>query len=227
MKVKKYKNCKHLDADIWGGVLGKGKITRLTLSMQQEYLERRTKRAVYTLYVSKVKRRKRLSLFGKILYNRRKICLFYGNMTRKTYKKICEKALQKGGNFGQNMVEILESRLETLVHRMHFTSNILESKNLIRQGAFLVNKEVIKNPGFLVKVGDIVEVVESSKKDVLNRINYRALVQEMYVGVLKNCEVNYRALVGYKIKDLDLQEVIYPFVISKNFFVEEYFSRIR
>ncbi len=58
MKVKKFKNCKHLDVDIWGGVIGKGKTTRLALSMQQEYMEKRTKRAVYTLYVSNLKRKK-------------------------------------------------------------------------------------------------------------------------------------------------------------------------
>ena len=86
MKVKKYKSCRHLDSDIWGTILGKGKLTKISLDMQQEYIEQNTRRAVYTLFVSKLKKKKRLSLYGKLLYNRRKVCLFYGNMTRSAYK---------------------------------------------------------------------------------------------------------------------------------------------
>lgn len=106
--------------------------------------------------------RGRLSGYGIQLREKQKIRRFYGVLEKQfsLYYKLAAK--QKGAT-GQNLMTILERRLDNVVYRLGFASTRAEARQLVAHKAILVNDKIVNIPSFLVSVGDVVSIRSKAK----------------------------------------------------------------
>ncbi|MBO5137898.1 MAG: 30S ribosomal protein S4 [Spirochaetaceae bacterium] len=103
------------------------------------------------------------SEYGLQLREKQKIKRIYG-MLEKQFHLTFEKAQRMGGVTGENLVRLLESRLDNVVFRMHFAMSRTQARQLVSHRHFLVNGKPVNIPSYELKPGDVVEVKEGSKK---------------------------------------------------------------
>jgi small subunit ribosomal protein S4 len=106
--------------------------------------------------------RKKVSGYGIQLREKQKAKRYYGVMESQ-FRKYFNMAERMKGVTGENLLSILESRLDNLVYRIGLAESRKEARQLVRHGHFLVNGKKVDIPSYLVKVGDVVEVKESSR----------------------------------------------------------------
>ena len=107
-------------------------------------------------------RRNRLSDYGLQLRMKNTIRHYYG-LYEKQFRNCYKRADRKKGSTAENLMHILESRLDNVVYRLGFASTRAEARQLVSHGAILVNGKQVDIPSYLVKKGDIVSVREKSK----------------------------------------------------------------
>lgn len=107
--------------------------------------------------------RKKLTEYGMQLREKQKVKRFYGISESQMAKNflIADKAQ---GITGENLLQILELRLDNVVFRMGLASSRAEARQLVNHGHFLVNGEKVDIPSYAVAVGDVIEVKERSRK---------------------------------------------------------------
>jgi small subunit ribosomal protein S4 len=108
------------------------------------------------------RRTRRPSEFGLQLREKQKVRRFYGVMESQFHKHFVE-AERRGGVTGDNLLQILESRLDNVVYRMGFADSRRQARQLVRHGHFMVNGRKTDIPSFLVKGGDVVTVRPQSR----------------------------------------------------------------
>jgi small subunit ribosomal protein S4 len=108
------------------------------------------------------RRTRRPSEFGLQLREKQKVRRFYGVMESQFHKHFVE-AERRGGVTGDNLLQILESRLDNVVYRMGFADSRRQARQLVRHGHFTVNGRKTNIPSFLVKPGDLVAVRPQSR----------------------------------------------------------------
>ena len=109
----------------------------------------------------------RTSDFGLQLREKQKVKRMYGVLERQ-FRRYFAEADRRRGNTGNNLLSLLESRLDNVVFRMGFASTRAEARQLVSHKAIQVNGQSVNIPSFLVKSGDVVAVREKSKAQ--NRI---------------------------------------------------------
>lgn len=105
------------------------------------------------------------SEYGLQLREKQKLKRMY-SMLEKQFNLTFEKARQMPGVTGDNLIALLESRLDNVVFRMHFAVNRTQARQFVSHGHILVNGKAVNIPSYQVKAGDTIEVKESSKKNV-------------------------------------------------------------
>ncbi len=117
-------------------------------------------------------RRGRLSDYGVQLREKQKVRRIYGILEKQFRSYYKEAARQKGAS-GENLLKLLESRLDNVVYRMGFGSTRAESRQLVSHKAISVNGKTVNVASFLVAAGDVVAVREKAKKQlrIQNAIN--------------------------------------------------------
>ena len=105
----------------------------------------------------------RLSDFGVHLREKQKIRRIYGVLERQ-FRRYFEAASSRKGSTGENLLKLLESRLDNVVYRMGFGSTRAESRQMVSHKAIVVNGVVVNVPSYQVKPGDVVSVREKAKK---------------------------------------------------------------
>ena len=108
------------------------------------------------------RRSRKLSEYGLQLREKQKAKFIYG-VLEKPFRNYYEKADRMKGMTGENLMTILESRLDNVVFRMGFARTRRESRQVVDHKHILVNGKCINIPSYLVKAGDVVEVRESSR----------------------------------------------------------------
>ena len=97
------------------------------------------------------------------LREKQKVKRIYG-VLEKQFRKYYTNAEKKKGITGTNLLILLECRLDNIVYRMGFASSRNQARQLIKHNHFLVNKRKVNIPSFQVKVGDVIEIREGSRK---------------------------------------------------------------
>jgi small subunit ribosomal protein S4 len=113
-------------------------------------------------------RRSKLSDYGVQLMEKQKAKLIYG-VLEKQFRLIFEKASRLKGSTGDNLMILLESRLDNLVYRMSFAPTRRAARQLISHKHILVNDQIVNIPSYSVKPGDVISIRERSKS--LENIN--------------------------------------------------------
>lgn len=110
-------------------------------------------------------RRGRLSDYGVQLREKQKVRRLYG-ILEKQFRNYYKKAASLKGNTGDNLLQLLESRLDNVVYRMGFGSTRSESRQLVSHNAILVNGQKVNIPSYQVQPGDQVTIREKSKSQL-------------------------------------------------------------
>ncbi len=106
--------------------------------------------------------RKKMSEYGIQLREKQKARRFYG-ILESQFRKYFEMASSKKGITGENLLQILETRLDNAVYRLGLATSRPEARQLVNHAHFTVNGKKVNIPSFLVKVGDIISLTEKSR----------------------------------------------------------------
>ena len=127
-------------------------------------------------------RRKKLSEYGVQLQEKQKVRFMYG-LNEKQFKKTFERASKMKGIAGENLLRLLESRLDNLVYRMGMASTRRAARQVVNHGHIMVNGVKVDIPSYTCKPGDVISVKEQSlnhaaiKASVEATLNYPAFVE--------------------------------------------------
>ncbi len=105
----------------------------------------------------------RTSDYGNQLREKQKVKRMYG-ILEKQFRRYFAEAERRKGNTGDNLMQLLESRLDNVVYRMGFGSTRAESRQLVSHQSLMVNGKVVNIPSYLVKPEDVVTIREKAKK---------------------------------------------------------------
>ena len=106
--------------------------------------------------------RKKISEYGTQLREKQKTKAFYG-VGEKQFRKYFEMAENKKGITGENLLQILESRLDNVVYRLGFGTSRAQARQFVNHGHFEVNGKKVDIPSYLIKAGDVIAVREIKK----------------------------------------------------------------
>lgn len=146
-------------------------------------------------------RRKKRSDYGEQLREKQKVKRLYG-IAERQFRGYYHKAVRMKGVNGENLIQLLERRLDNVVYRMGFASDHAEGRQLVRHGHYTVNGKKVNIPSYLVRPGDVVAVRESSR--TITRIN-EALAAVDRRGVPQWIDLNKDAFTG-QVKQLPARE---------------------
>ena len=108
-------------------------------------------------------RRKKTTDYGEQLYAKQKMKTYYGNISEKQFHKYYVEAIRRSGDAAENLVGLLESRLDNLVYKSKFVPTVFAARQFVNHGHVTVNGKKVNIPSYMVKVGDVIEVREKSK----------------------------------------------------------------
>ncbi|ANG64766.1 MULTISPECIES: 30S ribosomal protein S4 [Marinobacterium] len=134
-------------------------------------------------------RRGRLSDYGLQLREKQKVRRMYGVLERQ-FRNYYKEAARRTGSTGENLLQLLEGRLDNVVYRMGFGSTRAESRQIVSHRQITVNGQVVNIASYQVKAGDVVAVREKSKnqlriKSALELASQRAAVEWVEVDASK------------------------------------------
>jgi len=161
-------------------------------------------------------RRRRISDYGLQLREKQKVRRIYGVM-EKQFRNYYKQAAGAKGATGENLLRLLERRLDNVVYRMGFGSTRAEARQVVSHKGILVNGKRINVPSFQVGEADQIEVREQAKKQV--RIQNAIALAEQY-GFADWIEVDTNALKGVFKRVPDREEL--PSEINESLIVELY-----
>jgi small subunit ribosomal protein S4 len=107
----------------------------------------------------------RLSDYGKQLREKQKVRHIYGVLERQFRKTYAEAARSKGVT-GERLLQLLESRLDSVVYRMGFGASRSEARQVVRHNGILVNGKRVNIPSYQVRAGDVIEVAGKAKEQL-------------------------------------------------------------
>ena len=118
--------------------------------------------------------RKKLSNYGIQLQEKQKVRFMYG-LSEKQLHKLFEKALKMKGVNGENLLKLLESRLDNLVYRIGFATTRKGARQLVNHGHVTVNGKKVNIPSYQVKPGDTISLAENDKELAIVKASLEAL----------------------------------------------------
>ena len=162
--------------------------------------------------------RKKQSDYGNQLREKQKAKRFYG-MQETQFRNLFDKATKKAGKTGENLLILLETRLDNVVFRLGFAASRKEARQLVTHGHFTVNGKKVNIPSYLCKAGDVIEVRENKKslqrfKDIAEVTNGRAVVEWLDVNA-DALQANVKNLPTREQIDVPVDEMLIVELYSK------------
>ena len=164
------------------------------------------------------RRAKKPSDYGLQLAAKQKLKGYYGNITEKQFRKYYDEASRRRGDTSENLIGILECRLDAVVYRLKFVPTVFSARQFVNHGHVLVNGKRVNIASFLVKEGDVVEVREKSRSIpmVLEAMDSPERDIPEYITV------DYKKMQGSLLSIPKLSDVPYPIQMEPNLVIEYY-----
>ena len=158
--------------------------------------------------------------YGVQLNAKQKLKSYYGNMNERQFRNVYKKAMMKKGNSAENLIGLLERRLDAIVYRAKLATTIFSARQLINHGHVKVNSKKVNISSYLVKEEDTIEIRDKSKQlafiDVALANKEREVPEYLQVDE-KNKKVKF-------VRVPKFEEVPYPVIMEPNLVIE-YYSR--
>ncbi len=110
------------------------------------------------------RRKGKMSDFGTQLRAKQKLKGYYGNISEKQFRRYYHEALRLKGDSGENLIGLLERRLDAVVYRAKYVATVFAARQFINHGHIRVNGRRVNIPSYLVRPNDVVEVKEASRQ---------------------------------------------------------------
>jgi small subunit ribosomal protein S4 len=156
--------------------------------------------------------------YGLQLLAKQKLRGYYANIGERQFFRYYVEAMRRKGDSGQNMVELLERRLDATVYRMKIVPTIHAARQFVNHGHVKVNGQRVTIPSYSLKDGDVLEVKEKSRQLPLYILANDAKDREV-PGYL---EFDAKSGVGKFIRGPKLEEIPYPVHMEPNLIIEFY-----
>jgi len=164
------------------------------------------------------RRRGKLSDFGIQLRAKQKLKGYYANITEKQFKGIYKEATRVKGDTSENLIGLLERRLDALVYRAKFVPTVFAARQFINHGHIKVNGRRTNIPSYRLKLGDVVEIKEKSRD--LGIVLEAAQSPER--DIPDYVDVDYKKMTASISRIPVLADVPYPVQMEPNLVVEFY-----
>ena len=161
-------------------------------------------------------KRNKLSEYGTQLREKQKTKSYYG-VGEKQFRKYFEMASNKKGITGENLLQILESRLDNVVYRLGFGSSRAQARQLVNHAQFEVNGHRVDIASYLVKPGDVISVRENKKDNATIKAN---IEENAARPVPEWLERNFETLSGKVVRLASREDIDLP--VEEHLIVELY-----
>lgn len=165
-------------------------------------------------------RRRKVSDFGLQLMGKQKLKGYYANISEKQFRRYYKEAVRRVGDTGENLIGLLETRLDAIVYRMKFVPTMFAARQFVSHGHVLVNGKRVTISSYLVKEGDTVEIRAKSREIPM-------VLEAVASGerdVPEYMDVDHKKMTGTFIRVPKLEDVPYPVQMEPNLVIE-YYSR--
>ena len=163
-------------------------------------------------------RRRKPSDFGVQLAAKQKLKGYYGNIGERQFRRYYEEAVRRRGDTGENLIELLERRLDAVIYRAKFVPTVFAARQFVNHGHVTVNGKRVNIPSYLIQDGDVVEVKEKSREMEL----VLEAVQSAERDLPDYVDVDYRKMKGTFLRGPKLTDVPYPVQMEPNLVIEFY-----
>jgi len=161
-------------------------------------------------------RRKKVSEYGLQLNEKQKAKFMYG-LSEKQFRRLFKDAARTSGNTGENLILLLERRLDNVVYRMSLATTRNQARQLVTHGHILVDGKRLDIPSYRVKAGQKIEIKETTKSNVQI---VRALELTNQTGVAEWVDVDTEKAFGFFTRFPERSEVVIP--VEERLIVELY-----
>ncbi|MDP6572648.1 MAG: 30S ribosomal protein S4 [Rhodospirillales bacterium] len=165
-------------------------------------------------------RRRKPSDFGMQLQAKQKLKGYYGNITERQFRRYYADAVRRRGDTIENLIGLLERRLDAVVYRMKFVPTVFSARQFVNHGHVKVNGRRVNIPSFLVREGDVVEVRDKSREMGL----VLDAVESAERDIPEYLAVDHLKMKGTFVRTPKLADVPYPVQMDPNLVIE-YYSR--
>ncbi len=164
------------------------------------------------------RRKQKLSDFGTQLKAKQKLKGYYANISERQFQRIYAEAARMKGDTSQNLIGLLESRLDAIVYRAKFVPTPFAARQFVSHGHIRVNGKKVNIPSYRCKVGDVIEVRERSKQLglVLESVDLAERDVPEYV------ETDHSKMTARYVRQPAFSDVPYPVMMEPNLVVEFY-----
>ena len=166
------------------------------------------------------RRKGKQSDFGLQLMAKQKLKGYYGNISEKQFSKIYDEADRRKGNNGENLIGLLESRLDALVYRAKFVPTVFAARQFVNHGHLMVNGVRTNIPSYRLNHGDVVEIREKSKNMAL----VLEALQSPERDIPEYVDVDPKKMTATFVRIPEFAEVPYACTMEPNLVVEYYSS---
>ena len=163
-------------------------------------------------------RRRMASDFGTQLMAKQKLKGYYGNISEKQFRRIFKEAANTKGDTGENLIGLLERRLDAVIYRAGFVPTVFAARQFISHKHVQVNGQTVNIPSYRVKEGDVIQVKEKSRQIpmVIETTQTPERDAPEYLDVsLKDCKATFK-------RTPKPDEVPYPVNMETNLVIEFY-----
>ncbi len=165
-------------------------------------------------------RRHKPSDFGVQLLAKQKLRGYYGNVGERQFRRYYQEAVRRKGDNGENLIQLLERRLDAVIYRMKFAPTVFAARQLVNHGHILVNGKRVNIPSYQVKDGSAI-AVRSKAKQFASVLGAVALAER---DVPDYIQTDTKELTGTFLRAPTMGEVPYPVQMEPHLVVE-YYSR--
>ena len=166
------------------------------------------------------RRKGKISDFGLQLRAKQKLKGYYGNITEKQFRRVYDEAVRRRGDTGENLIDLLERRLDSTVYRMKLAPTPFAARQLVNHGHVLVNGRRVNISSYQLSDGDQIELKPKAKQMAL----VLEAAQSSERDIPDYVEIDHDRMQGRFVRAPKLADVPYPVTMEPNLVVE-YYSR--
>ena len=162
----------------------------------------------------------KLSDYGTQLQAKQKLKSYYGNINERQFRNVYRKAIMKKGDTAENLIGLLERRLDSVIYRAKFSSTISSSRQFINHGHVKVNGKKVNISSYLLSEEDTIEIKDKSKQLAIIDIALASKERD----IPEYLQVDEKKRTIKFVRTPKFEEVPYPVVMEPNLVIE-YYSR--